>query len=122
MPIPEEEELDEDTEGLSSNNPGASLSQNQEQGLSEAQKHSDPIDATIKKSSDEIQNVTESIANMKTEEPNSNITTSDSPSQNKPEQIQSKEQENSAPIVASSTAITPDNSSSNEIGIRTLLY
>ena len=49
MPIPEEEEeIDEDTEGLSSNNPGASLSQNQEQGLSEAQKHSDPIDATIK--------------------------------------------------------------------------
>lgn len=118
LPIPEEEEeIDEDTEGLS-NIGQASLSHNQDQGSSEAQTHSEPIDATIKENSDEIQTVTDSMANMKTEHPNSNLTTSEPPSQNEPEPIQSNEQANSAPIGDSSTVISSDNSSSNEKGIQ----
>ena len=92
------------------------MSQNQEQASSESQQHSEPIDATVKETSDEIQTVTESIANMKTEQPNS-IITSEAPSQNEPEPSQSKEIENCNPPVASPIPPASETISTNEKGI-----
>ena len=92
------------------------MSQNQEQASSESQQHSEPIDATVKETSDEIQTVTESIANMKTEQPKS-IITSEAPSQNEPEPSQSKEIENSNPPVASPIPPASETISTNEKGI-----
>jgi len=112
LTIPEEEEIGQDTDSLS-NNGEASLSQNQEQASSESQQHSEPIDATVKEKSDEIQTVTESMANMKTEQPSS-IITSEAPSQNEPEPSQSKEIENSNPPVASPIPPASETISTNE--------
>ena len=92
------------------------MSQNQEQASSETSKHSEPTDATVKDKSDEIQTVTESIANMKTE-PNSNPASPEPPSQNEPEPSQSIEQANAIPAEASPIHIASDTSNTNEKGI-----
>lgn len=112
LTIPEEDEIVDDTENLSSNGE-ASLSQNQEQASSETSKHSEPTDATVKDKSDEIQTVTESIANMKTE-PNSKPASPEPPSQNEPEPSQSIEQANAIPAEASPIHIASDTSNTIE--------
>jgi len=112
LTIPEEDEIVDDNENLSSNGE-ASLSQNQEQASSETSKHSEPTDATVKDKSDEIQTVTESIANMKTE-PNSKPASPEPPSQNEPEPSQSIEQANAIPAEASPIHIASDTSNTIE--------
>merc|ERR1712156_668341 len=112
LTIPEEDEIVDDTENLSTNCE-ASLSQNQEQASSETSKHSEPTDATVKDKSDEIQTVTESITNMKTE-PNSNPASPEPPSQNEPEPSQSIEQANDIPAEASPIHIASDTSNTIE--------
>ena len=67
-----------------------SQNQNKEQVSIEPEKHSEPIDASSEQQNDQIQQVTESIANMNTEEPNSTNVTSEPPSQNEESQEQSK--------------------------------
>jgi hypothetical protein len=89
LPIPEEDETGEDIDQDSSNR-DESLNQNKEQGSIEPEKHSEPIDASSEQQNDQIQQVTESIANMNTEEPNSINVTSEPPSQNEDSQDQSK--------------------------------
>ena len=92
------------------------MSQNQEEVPTDSQKHSEPTDASIKENSDDVVTVTESIANMKTEDTKSDIT-SEAPSQNEPEQSQSIEVKNSNPSVASSIQAASDTNDTAEKGI-----
>lgn len=114
LPIPEEDETGEDIDQDSSNR-DESLNQNKEQGSIEPEKHSEPIDASSEQQNDQIQQVTESIANMNTEEPNSINVTSEPPSQNEDSQDQSKvEQPISTPPATPVNVNTTDANVINE--------
>ena len=70
------------------------MNQNKEEASTKSEKYSEPPEASLRQEQNEqLQEITESIANMNTEEPKSTTETSKSPSQNELGQDQMNEEQ-----------------------------
>ena len=115
MPIPEEEEGSDDNEKSEveqlSSEGQASLNQNKEEASIKSEKYSEPSEAPLKQENNEqLQGLTDSMANMNTEEPKSTTVTAKPTSQNESGQENSKEEQ----TISVSTPVTQENTTTND--------
>ena len=117
LPIPEEEEDCEETAEILSNREEI-VTKNIEQIPAESEEHSEPLDKPCAQVNEQLQKVTESIANMKTEE--QDPVAPKTQHQNGTQDDESKEEKTiiAPPPVSTATITTKDaNNSTSDKGI-----
>ena len=88
------------------------MNQNKEEASIKSEKYSEPSEASLtQEKNEQLEGLTESIANMNTEEANSPTVTSKPPSQNESDQNESKEE----PTISLPKPVTQENTITKDV-------